>query len=127
MGMDISGKNPINKKGEYIRFGAFSWPNYINFAELVAPEQFSLIEYPYTNDGSGLDAENAKIMGEKILKAINSPIGVEYIESIPERATSFSLSINGGIEASNYRKLCEPERLIEFGEFLINCGGFEIW
>ena len=122
MGMDVSGIKPTSQEGEYIRFSMWSWPNVINFAKIVAPEEFSKIEYPYSNDGSGLNAEDSRKMGEKILNSINTEVMIQYLQYIPERPKSYK---NGKITATS--KFCDPDRIEEFGKFLISCGGFQIW
>lgn len=121
MGMDISGINPKNKVGEYIRFSIFSWSPMINLVELIAPEEFSKIKYPYTNDGSGLNEEDSIKLGRKLID-LDLKILVEYVESLEEMPQS----IRKG-KIINTSKFFDPERVKDFGEFLINCGGFRIY
>lgn len=92
MGMDVIGTNPKNKKGEYFRNNWWYWRPLWEFCEFVAPELTCQVEHAGSNDGDGLDGDNAKALGEALRRAIKAGVAKEYnaertawLESLPIR------------------------------------------
>lgn len=122
MGMDISGKEPINESGEYFRFSIWSWSPCAQLIETVRPDLARKIEYLYSNDGSGLNKEDSIELGFSIQNFVNSEDYEKFYRTLPEKETGWSNS-----KVTGWSKFIEKERILEFAEFLKNCGGFEIW
>jgi len=78
MGMDVFGKQPKNKKGEYFRNNVWWWRPLWEFCEFVAPELTDKVEYGYSNDGDGLDADDARKLGNALRKAFRNGVAEEY-------------------------------------------------
>lgn len=121
MGMDLS---PTNKDVEGFHFSIWSWPPVINLIRELCPEEFSKIDYPYTNDGSYLDGESSRKVGETILKELQNPSQtfITYIENLPESPSAIQ-----GRKVLQTSKFFDFERLEAFARFLLVCDGFEIW
>lgn len=66
MGMDVFGVQPIDKTGEYFRNNVWWWRPLWNYCCEVAPELCSHVN-GHMNDGDGLNAEDAKALGEKLM------------------------------------------------------------
>ena len=106
MGMDVYGKNATSEAGKYFRRNIFGWPPLWGYCEYLAPELTSKVKYGYTNDGDGLNAEDSKALGEMLIKH------AKQMETLP---------------AAPGERPLEARDLQEFGKFLVDCGGFEIW
>ena len=79
MGMDVFGQNPKNKKGEYFRNNVWWWRPLWEYCEFVAPELTDMVEHGYSNDGDGLDGDDARKLGNALRKALRKGETAEYI------------------------------------------------
>ncbi len=135
MGMDVSGRKPKNKDGEYFRANIWSWrPIHERCEEVNSLYNLGLDMNGWSfNDGNGFTTQEEC---DKLADAIESR-GVEdlvwdggmYVH--PETGTF--------LKSTKVRTYCEEDRkrlsawktsaphLAEFVKFLRNCGGFEIW
>ena len=66
MGMDVIGKNPKNKKGEYFRNNVWYWRPLATFICDTYPELAEQCEYWGSNDGDGLDEKNSLLLAKAI-------------------------------------------------------------
>jgi len=172
MGMDVMGKNATSKKGEYFRNNVWWWRPLWNYCEELHGEIVSQVEYGHSNDGDGLDADDARMLGEALLADIESGVTAEYHEQYRKYLSELPMKdceycgATGirtdavGVEHGMPTQELEPEVAIlvgrthgycngcrgegrvehfltnydfsvdnvrEFAEFLLDCGGFEIW
>jgi len=154
MGMDVYGNNPTSEKGEYFRNTVWWWHPLATYCEEVCGSTCGQCESWHSNDGDGLDAENAAVLASALLEEIESGRCAEWKERYEEELASLpdeECSICGG---TGYRQ--EPpnvgpgdqkcngcdgvgsrrpwdthypfsvENVQEFAEFLQDCGGFKI-
>lgn len=59
MGMDVYGKEPSSKVGEYFRNNVWWWQPLATYACEVAPEITAACKYWQSNDNDGLDADGS--------------------------------------------------------------------
>jgi hypothetical protein len=81
MGMDVFGVEPKNEKGAYFRNNVWWWRPLWEYCEYVAPELTCLVEHGYSNDGDGLDAEDAKELAKALRKALRDGSAKVYEET----------------------------------------------
>ena len=150
MGMDVYGKNPKNKAGEYFRNSCWWWRPLWWYIEAVAPELAKNVPNAQSNDGDGLDATDSILLAEKIRKDVESGATERYArnykvaqEAMPKEPCQFCgqtgirddawvKGVCNGCHGSGKR----PNRgkyypfdvanVRDFALFLENCGGFEI-
>jgi len=67
MGMDVYGKNQESEKGAYFRNNVWWWRPLWNYCEELHGDITHKVESGYSNDGDGLDAENALALGQRLL------------------------------------------------------------
>ena len=126
MGMDVYGKSPTTEKGAYFRKNVWGWHPLWNLCEELSPDVAGKVEYGHSNDGDGLCAHDARLLGRVLWDALWDGRVDQFIERG-----------NGSIETI-YGKLLfpdeRPENLYEtdresvqnFALFLRDCGGFEV-
>ena len=104
-------------KGVYFRNNCWWWRPLWDFCYNVAPELISdeLWSSGHHNDGAGLNGEDAKLLGEKLLKAISNGFAEEFKEHHEEQE-----------ESEEYKYPFDTENVKAFAEFCIESGGFEI-
>jgi len=59
MGMDVYGKSPRTKEGEYFRSSVWSWRPLAIYVCNVAPDVTAKCEHWHSNDGDGLNAADS--------------------------------------------------------------------
>ena len=59
MGMDVYGKNPTSKVGEYYRQSIWGWHPLWRYVELYHEQYADKVEHAHSNDGDGLGAEDS--------------------------------------------------------------------
>ena len=104
MGMDVMGKNPKNAKGEYFRNNVWWWRPLWEFCEFVAPELTDMVEYGYSNDGDGLDGDDARKLGNALRKALRKGVAKSYIDERQKWLDSLPISPCAHCEAGGTRK-----------------------
>jgi len=78
MGMDVFGKQPTSKSGEYFRNNAWWWRPLADYACEVAPEITARCTYWQSNDGDGLDAQGAVALADKLQAEIDAGRCADY-------------------------------------------------
>lgn len=68
MGMDVMGRSPSKKCGEYFRANIWWWSPLWAYCDQVAPEICGQVKHAYSNDGDGLDDEDSKALATALLK-----------------------------------------------------------
>jgi hypothetical protein len=134
MGMDVYGKNPTSEVGSYFRNNVWWWHPLWQYCEDVAPELCKKVD-GHTNSGDGLDAEEAKLLGEALLQNIADghtlTYRVHYYDFIAslERKTCF-LCLGAGIRSDEigyfmgmHKKELSPEVQILTGRTFGWCNG----
>ena len=115
MGMDVHGLNPKenkNKRGEYFRNNCWWWRPLWNYCRVVAPDLISeeLWESGHNNNGAGLNAEDSKKLGERLMEYIAEGRTMQYQEDYP-KDEDYPFDV---------------ENVERFALFCIESGGFEI-
>lgn len=108
MGMDVYGKAPRSKHGEYFRNNIWWWPPLARFCQEVAPEVCAACRYWQSNDGDGLDNDGAIALSLSLQAAVNTNVAMAR-ERESRGKGPFSV-----------------ENVIEFIAFLRDSGGFSI-
>lgn len=131
MGMDISGKDPSNKRGEYFRSGFFSWPDIMDVISQANDEYdlgFDIQAWSF-NDGEGLDTqEECNQLADAMEKVLNEGGVLEVPENRKVQNSMLAALSNGGMNVVNVGSRDPSDRNIrEFISFLRCCGGFAIW
>ena len=155
MGMDVHGKNPTTKDGEYLRQSVWGWRPLADYACKVAPNITDRCRYWQTNDGDGLNARDARRLGERLQEEIDAGRTQLYAEryhaaqcALPDEdcevcagtgkrkqvpQTGAGTEPCNGCNSTGKRRPWETyypfevEYVQEFATFLKVCGGFEIW
>jgi len=155
MGMDVYGKKPTDPKGEYFRANIWYWRPLWIYVDTIKPELTSKVEYPHSNDGSGLNAKDSRLLSQLLLKEIESGRTekfikdyTDYLDSIPLEECTYCDSSGyrtwneNGTEVQKVCNACSGELQVksyetyypmhidvvkEFQQFLHYCGGFQIW
>ena len=78
MGMDVYGKNASADVGEYFRNNVWWWRPLWQFCDIAAPSICSQVKNAQTNDGDGLDAEDATELAVILEGLIESGAVEEY-------------------------------------------------
>lgn len=153
MGMDVHGKNPTTKEGEYFRANCWSWrPIHllINIANaehgntIISEETMQKMGY---NDGAGLNNQKeCDYLASAMEEILNDPKLIEkhgLIYVSPREGEAFftfplepSMAVNKegrfAEPSDDHENLFSPWRTCvshvhEFVKFLRDCGGFEVW
>lgn len=66
MGMDVSGNAPKNDAGFYFRATVWTWHPLAEMLEELYPDLIGEIEYLHSNDGDGLNEEDADELGRRL-------------------------------------------------------------
>lgn len=80
MGMDVYGKAPANKKGEYFRANVWWWRPLWTYVEDEHPYYAAKVSGAHFNEGDGLDGVDAKNLGEAIQRAIDDGRVKGYVD-----------------------------------------------
>lgn len=80
MGMDVMGKAPKNKTGEYFRSNVWYWHPLWEYIENVHPYYAAKVKYAHSNDGDGLGARDSKELAELLDRDIMDGKLHAYIE-----------------------------------------------
>lgn len=124
MGMDVYGKKPTSKEGEYFRANVWSWRPIHHLCEVVLKRTLPGWEF---NQGEGFDsqAECDQLAGalEKYLKQFpKEEIAIESDLRVDDDGAFLKPGATGG--KSPYST--DREHVMEFIAFLKSYGGFEI-
>ena len=105
-------------KGIYFRNNCWYWRPLWDFCYNVAPELISddLWADGHHNSGDGLNGEDAKLLGEKLLKAVSYGFAKKFKEHHEDQEK----------DIEDYKYPFDIENVVDFAEFCIESGGFEI-
>ena len=150
MGMDVYGKAPTDKAGEYFRNNCWWWRPLACYAVEVAPEITSACKYWQSNDGDGLDADGAVKLADALQAEIDAGRTAarekEYmaeLDALPDETCRYcqgtgmrkDMVVANGCNACRGKGTVRPseasypfsaENVQEFVNFLRASGGFEI-
>ena len=150
MGMDVFGNKPKNEKGEYFRNNVWWWRPLWDFCLDCYPDLAGKVRDGHCNSGHGLNAVDSKKLAKLIKQDLES--GKVHQYSIDRKAYLDSLPLQNceycsatGIRNDEHVKgtcnAChgsgqvkswateypfDVDNVIQFQEFLDNCGGFSI-
>jgi hypothetical protein len=133
MGMDVYGRNPDSKVGDYFRRNIWGWSALWGYCASVSPEAASLGVAAYSNGGDGLDAEGAKklaaILREQLASGATKTTvkRIEEFEVAPAVPPATELLIAEFDVVLPTRCPFNEDDVREFAEFLEHSGGFAIW
>lgn len=155
MGMDVMGIAPIGDSGRYFGLNISGWHPLATFCETAAADIACRVRDWHSNDGDGLNGHDAKRLGERLLERVASGYArqyikeyCEYLAALPDipctscEGTGSKLQVlsvgtgmyscyscrgTGLVEASDKPCYLMVELIIEFADFCIASGGFEIW
>jgi hypothetical protein len=82
MGMDVYG---VENSDAYFRAGGGSWGAIWAMTATVAPEMCALVQYPWTNDGSGLDATDTA--------ALHATLQFAWNDDLPDRIRAHNAAL----------------------------------
>jgi hypothetical protein len=150
--MDVYGKEPADKTGEYVRYSVWNWHPLADYLLATAPAEITgACKFWHTNDGDGLGAERAKALADFLTGEIDSGRAEDYVEMRNASLESLAdlpcevcegtgrrddpilrgeCNLCGGTgkvrppEAAYYRS--DFEEIVRFRDFLRTCGGFTI-
>ena len=154
MGMDIFGKKPKNKEGEYFRNNVWWWHPLWDYCQEVAPEIINDKNSGHNNDGWGLCDRLSLQLAVKLTSLLESGEVAEYAKifndeksKIPDEKCSTcggtgkrlpppkigpgKIMCNGCNGKGTHKPIgswysFEESNVKEFVNFLKNCGGFKI-
>ena len=141
MGVDIHGRAPRSKAGEYFAANWGAWGDLARVCLRVAPEVCSQIDEQswFTNDGFGLDDAGAIALADALDHAIKTD-ALRYEDALSGQHDAENRSVMLGARLPDGRHLAfvapgiipsgNPwliNRLRDLVPFLRNSGGFEIW
>jgi hypothetical protein len=139
MGFDLSGKAPKSEDGRYFSANLAGWHPIVDICMRVAPNICARCEHWRTNDGDGLEDDDALALADALQKAVDTG-ALDYEdalsgqESAALRKQMLTLRVaNGQLLAFAAPELLpsgKPELIVmvlEFIAFLRDSGGFEIW
>ena len=72
MGMDVIGRKPTSKEGEYFRNNVWWWRPLADYCIEVAPDVTAQCKHWHTNDGDGLDERNSLLLANALQQEIDS-------------------------------------------------------
>jgi len=78
MGMDVFGTNPTEEKGAYFRNNVWWWHPLWDYCLNLHPDLCEKVENGHSNDGDGLDADDARELGERLLRDIAEGVTQAY-------------------------------------------------
>jgi hypothetical protein len=79
MGMDVYGKKPTTKAGEYFRRNVWGWRPLWQYVENVHPEIAGLVKDGYSNSGYGLNGEKSAELASLLRTDITNGLVAEYV------------------------------------------------
>jgi hypothetical protein len=158
MGMDVMGRNATSETGTYFRRNVWGWRPLWSYVEDMHADIASKVEYAQSNDGDGLDADDAYALGLKLYNDIADGITARYvaerdaaIAAMPDKPCEYcgatgvrtdSVGVEMGMDKKKWCNACDGKGSVrpweasygldvddvrEFADFLVDCGGFNIY
>jgi hypothetical protein len=84
MGMDVYGRKPKNKKGEYFRNNVWFWHPLWDYCLKMYPKVTSKCKEGHSNSGDGLNASDSKKLAALIRKDLDNGNAALYAEKYRE-------------------------------------------
>jgi len=78
MGMDVMGMNATSEKGEYFRNNVWWWRPLWDYCLNEHGDIAGQVEHGHSNDGDGLDGENSRTLGLRLLEDVKTGRAAEY-------------------------------------------------
>jgi len=78
MGMDVIGANPKNETGEYFRNNVWWWHPLWAYCLNLHGDIAGKVVNGDLNEGDGLGAEDAELLGKRLMEDISSGVTAEY-------------------------------------------------
>ena len=122
MGMDVYGRRPSNKLGEYFRASVWAWRPlhfliYRFCSDLIDAETMMRMA---SNDGAGPnDADVCNAMADRLERWLNGFKGETFTQIRPHRLGDWF-----GWHRPNSNYKIHREHIMKFINFLRHCGGF---
>lgn len=147
MGMDVCG---IENSEAYFRNSIWFWGPLADYCAIVAPALWGKIEYPQSNDGSGLNTVDSKALAVVLRAAIASGDTARYAEGYKRnmeamydetcdlcagtgQRTDLTVPMGcnkcrgeGKVRPFDTRYPFRVDNVEKFATFLETCGGFQI-
>lgn len=92
MGMDVFGTSPRSEAGSYFRNNVWWWHPLWDYCLNIHGDIANKVEHGHSNDGDGLDANDAHTLGERLLADIENGITAEYETRYRERLASLPMN-----------------------------------
>jgi len=149
MGMDVYGRNPANKDGEYFRANIWWWRPLWDYCYVVTDIiDENLFSQGHHNDGHGLNSVDAQALATKLTEEIKNGGTAKYQSEYEVRLAAMpdeNCRICKGTGRRNGEKSCNgcdskgkvrPNAALypfsastvqDFCRFLMTCGGFKIY
>ena len=80
MGMDVMGRAPSNEVGEYFRRNVWGWRPLWNYVEDMHLDIAQKVEHAQSNDGDGLDADDAVELSARLYADLADGAAERYIK-----------------------------------------------
>ena len=136
--------------GHYFRNNCWWWRPLWNYCHTIAPDLIhdELFDSGHSNSGAGLDDKGAKELGKRLLDEINNGNTIQYQASyqqyLDDLPDSDCMRCNNNNHGNNKKKECvscnktgkstnfnksypfDIDNVMEFAEFCLQSGGFEI-
>ena len=154
MGMDVFGKAPSRDEGEYFRANVWWWRPLAAYCCFVAPDISQNCTYWQSNDGDGLDSDDASKLADILQVMITSGRCAAYISARQRQLDNLPLEpcricdgtglrrkvpeigagdrpcngchSSGKTKSPDCNYPMDVETVQEFATFLRHCGGFRI-
>src|SRR5437016_168216 len=125
MGMDVLGRNPRDKCGQYFRAAIYHW--YPLQAVMIAAGSVEALAWS-TNDGHGLESqEDCDKLVNQLEEYLRRNPEVEYVFPVPQELREIETALSAVFHIDKEERCrVHVECVRSFITFLRSCGGFEI-
>ena len=127
MGMDVYGRKPTGKHGQYFRGQWAAWHDLARYCNMIAPDICAPCKLWHYNDGDGLDALGAAALADALRTEVVAGRAAVYAASVyPDDAPKAEF------DDPPFRDILAEvhpfvRNVTDFVCFLRGSGGFEIW
>lgn len=78
MGMDVYGNEPSDEAGEYFRNNVWWWHPLWDYCLDAAPEIAGKVVHGHSNDGDGLNGDDARALAQRLTELLDAGAVAEY-------------------------------------------------